>query len=148
EVAGGLHPEQGRAAAARAGHTMSLLLQVKPAESDCPAPTVATRPQAAGLLTETVPAHVVQTRDQAMRMVPALRWFVSFLRARGHWHPDSMSPGEAPTVIAELEFPVLEAADDPSRRPYHANLLAYALERGVDVDDQDALSHFLGWVGA
>src|SRR5699024_2224509 len=66
------------------------------------------------LLTEIVPAHVVQTREQAMRMVPALRWFVSFLRARGHWHPDSMSPGEAPTVIAELEFPVLEAADDPS----------------------------------
>src|SRR5690625_6045660 len=56
-----------------------------------------------------------------------------------------MSSPVASTLLAGLEFTVLEAVDDPSRRSFSSNILTYGLEHGLDPEDEDALAAYMEW---
>ena len=124
---------------------IGTLLDLKAEHFDSPDPTLWTEEVTVELMTEIVPRKILQTRQDAMDLVPALRLFFEFLRARGRWNEDSMSSPVASTLLAGLEFTVLEAVDDPSRRSFSSNILTYGLEHGLDPEDEDALAAYMEW---
>src|SRR5690625_198381 len=124
---------------------IATLLDLKAEHLDSPDPTLWTEEVAVELMTEVVPRNVLQTRQEAMDLVPALSLFFEFLQDRGRWNEDSMSSHAASTLLAGLEFAVLEAVEDPSRRTFSSNILTYGLERGLDPEDEDALAAYMEW---
>lgn len=56
-----------------------------------------------------------------------------------------MSAEEVPSMLHELEFAALEAADDPTRRSFSTNILGHGLALGVDLEDEDALADYMHW---
>lgn len=124
---------------------IGTLLDLKAEQLDSPDPALWTEEVTVELLTEVVPRRVLQARQDAMDLVPAVRLFFEFLRDRGHWAAGSMSSEAASTLLAGLEFAVLEAVDDPSRRSFSTNILTYGLERGLDPEDEDALAAYMEW---
>lgn len=97
------------------------------------------------LLTQLVPRTVIQVREASMDLVPALTRFFVFLQETGRWSRRSMRPEAAARTLADLEFAVLEAADDPSRRSFSTNLIGYGLEHGLDPRDEAALMGYIDW---
>ncbi|MFE5774538.1 hypothetical protein [Brachybacterium sp. NPDC056505] len=100
------------------------------------------------LLTQLVPRTVIQVREASMDLVPALTRFFVFLQETGRWSRRSMRPEAAARTLADLEFAVLEAADDPSRRSFSTNLIGYGLEHGLDPRDEAALMGYIDWYDA
>ncbi|UEJ81571.1 hypothetical protein Bra3105_12040 [Brachybacterium halotolerans subsp. kimchii] len=100
------------------------------------------------LLTQLVPRTVIQVREASMDLVPALTRFFVFLQETGRWSRRSMRPEAAARTLADLEFAVLEAADDPSRRSFSSNLIGYGLEHGLDPRDEAALMGYIDWYDA
>jgi hypothetical protein len=125
--------------------TLETLLRLKAEQQGSPDPGLWTEQLATALLTEVVPRTVIQPREQAMDMVPTLIRFVTYLRETGRWHPDSMSATEAPGILGGLEFPALEAADDPTRRSFSTNILGHGMDLGVDLEDEDELTAYMHW---
>lgn len=131
--------------AAEPASIIGTLLDLKSEQLDSPDPALWTEELTVELLTEVVPRKVIQTRQDAMDMVPAMGLFFEFLRDRGRWIDESMSPQAAFTLLAGLEFTVLEAVADPSRRSFSTNILTYGLEHGVDPDDEESLAGYMEW---
>lgn len=127
---------------------VGTLLTLKSEQLDSPDPALWTEELTVELLTEVVPRNVIQTRLDAMDMVPALGLFFDFLQDRERWTRESMSPHAASVLLAGLEFTVLEAAADPSRRSFSTNILTYGLERGVDPGDEESLAGYMEWYNA
>jgi hypothetical protein len=125
--------------------TLETLLRLKAEHLDSPDPGLWTGELVETLLTEVVPRTVVQPREQVMDMVPTLVRFTAYLRGTGRWDPASMSADEAAGMFGELEFAVLEAADDPTRRSFSTNILGYGMALGVDLSDEDQLEAFMHW---
>lgn len=125
--------------------TIEALLRLKHEQLASPEPGLWTKELTAQLLTEVVPRKVIQPREEAMSLVPVLSAFFGFLRDGDHWHTGSMPTEEAQDHLSGLEFEVLEAADDPSRRSFSTNILTYGLERGLDPTDEDALAAYMTW---
>lgn len=125
--------------------TLETLLRLKAEQLHSPDPGLWTEELATALFTEVVPRTVVQPREQVMDLVPTLRRFIGYLRETGRWHPESMSESAAPSVLAELEFAALEAADDPTRRSFSTNILGYGMSLGVDLEDETELAAFMHW---
>ena len=124
---------------------IGTLLELKAEHLDSPDPTLWTEELTVELMTEIVPRKVLQTRQDAMDLVPALSLFFEFLGERGRWNEDSMSSQAASTLLAGLEFAVLEAVEDPSRRTFSSNILTYGLEHGLDPENEDALATYMEW---
>lgn len=124
---------------------IDTLLRLKDEQLDSPDPAEWTEDLTAELLTRVVPRHVVQTREDSMDLVPALRQLFAFLQETGDWRDDAPSPGAASLLLESLEFATLEAADDPTRRSFSTNVLGYGLERGVELEDSEELAAYLRW---
>jgi hypothetical protein len=127
---------------------LETLLRLKADHLDSPEPGLWTKELTTALLTEVMPRTVIQSREQVMDMVPTLGRFFTYLRETGRWHPGSMEAGAGRAMLADLEFTVLEAADDPSRRSFSTNILGYGLSLGVDLEDDRELAGFLHWYSA
>ncbi|PWH07227.1 hypothetical protein DEO23_00775 [Brachybacterium endophyticum] len=91
---------------------------------------------------------MLQRRQDAMGMIPALATFFEFLQDSGQWSEASMPPEETGRVLTSLEFAVLEALDDPSRRSFSTNVLGYGVEHGLDPTDEEALAGYFEWYTA
>lgn len=124
---------------------IETLLELKTEQLDSPKVGYWTEELTAALLTEVVPRKVVQPREDAQRMIPALASFFAFLQERGMWAASSMPPPLASTVLTGLEFAVIEAVDDPGRRSLSGNILAFAAEQGLDLADPQALDAYMNW---
>lgn len=129
---------------AEAAH-VERLLRLKAEQLESPDPTYWTEELLDVLLTQVLPRKVVQPREEAMQLVPALTHFLEFLASRRRWHRASIDPEQARTVLEQLEFSVLEAADDPDRRSFSGNILHYGASLGVRMDDQQELADFMEW---
>lgn len=136
------------APAAAEVQNLETLLRLKADHLDSPEPGLWTTELTAALLTEVMPRTVIQSREQVMDMVPTLGRFFTYLRETGRWHPGSMDAGDARAMLADLEFAVLEAADDPTRRSFSTNILGYGLSLGVDLEDDRELAGFMHWYNA
>ncbi|WP_193636338.1 hypothetical protein [Brachybacterium subflavum] len=121
------------------------LLRLKASRLGSPDAGEWTGPMIEQLLTQLVPRTVIQVREASMDLVPALTRFFVFLQETGRWSPRSMRPEAAARTLADLEFAVLEAADDPSRRSFSTNLIGYGLEHGLDPRDEGALMGYIDW---
>lgn len=128
--------------------TLETLLRLKAERLDSPEVGLWTEDLARELVTEVVPRTVVQLREQVMDMVPALRRFFHYLHESGRWDEDGMPAESAPSMLHDLEFAALEAADDPTRRSYSTNILGHGLALGVDLEDEDALADYMHWVNS
>lgn len=128
--------------------TLETLLRLKTDHLESPDPGMWTADLAAALLTDVVPRTVIQPREQVMDLVPTLVRFTTYLRETGRWHPSSMPASEAAGVLGELEFAVLEAADDPTRRSFSTNILGYGMALGIDLEDEDELEAYMHWYNA
>lgn len=128
--------------------TLETLLRLKAERLGSPSPGLWTEELTRALLTEVVPRTVVQSREQLMDMVPALRRLFGFLVETDRWEAGSMGPEELPEVLHELEFAALEAADDPARRSWSTNVLGHGLDLGVDLEDEAELADYLHWFHA
>lgn len=121
------------------------LLRLKAEQLDSVDPTYWTEELIEVLLTQVVPRKVIQPREMAMAQAPALGQFFSFLESRGRWHRDGLAVDQAREVLAELEFTVLEAADDPTARSFSGNLLTYASVLGVSPEVPEQFDAFVQW---
>ncbi|MCQ8209628.1 DUF885 domain-containing protein, partial [Cutibacterium acnes subsp. acnes] len=71
---------------------------------------------------EGAPGHHLQTssaiaaREERMLLVPQFAAFCDFLIVERLWDSSSLRPAELRRALAGLEFDVVEAADDASRR--------------------------------
>jgi hypothetical protein len=124
---------------------VDALLRLKSARLASPDVGEWTGPMIEQLLTQLVPSTVIQVREASMDLVPALTRFFVFLQETGRWSRRSMRPEAAARTLADLEFAVLEAADDPSRRSFSTNLIGYGLEHGLDPRDEAALMGYMDW---
>lgn len=124
---------------------LDMLLGLKSDQLDSPDPGEWTEELLVALLTDVAPRKVIQLRDQAMQYVPVLSAFFSYLQQTGRWSPGSMAPEAAAFVLSGLEFSVLEAAEDPTRRSFSTNIIGYGLEHGLDVEDEGAMTGFMAW---
>lgn len=121
------------------------LLRLKAEHLDSPDPGYWTEELIEVLLTEVVPRKVIQPREMTMAQGPALGQFFAFLKETGRWHCDGLEPAGARQVLAGLEFPSLEAADDPTRRSHSGNIFVYAQSLGVALEDPEQLDEFMTW---
>lgn len=124
---------------------VETLLTLKGDQLESPDPTFWTDELIDVLLTQVVPRKVIQPRELTMEQGPALGEFFTFLQTAGRWNRDGATVAQAHQVLADLEFDALEAADDPSRRSFTGNILAYAATQGVTLEDQDGLADFMEW---
>ncbi|GAA1488171.1 hypothetical protein [Brachybacterium sacelli] len=138
-------PSAGEARADAEAAQVETLLRLKGDQLESPDPTYWTEELLDSLLTQVVPRKMVQPREEAMLLVPALTGFLEFLASRRRWHRASIDPARARTVLEQLEFSVLEAAEDPDRRSFSGNILNYAASLGVQLEDQQELADFMEW---
>ncbi|MFC7465708.1 hypothetical protein [Brachybacterium sp. GCM10030252] len=127
-----------------ASHVQTLL-ELKADQLESPDPTFWTQELIEVLLTQVVPRKVIQPRELAMEQVPALGEYFGFLESAGRWNRKGLTVGEAQDALADLEFDVLEAADDPGRRSFSGNILTYAARQGVTLEDPDGIADFMEW---
>ena len=125
--------------------TLDTLLRLKDDELDSPEIGLWTGELLTELLTHIAPRKIVQRREQSMGMVPAVHILFDYLQAHQLWHRRSDPLRDMRTLLAELEFEVLEAADDPSRRSFSTNILNYGMDHGLDPTDEDALAAYMNW---
>lgn len=121
------------------------LLRLKGDQLDSPDPTYWTEELIEVLLTEVAPRKIIQPREMTMAQAPALGQFFAFLAFQGRWHRDSLEVDRARQVLEELEFTVLEAADDPTARSFSGNLFTYASSLGVSLDAPEQLEALMQW---
>lgn len=56
-----------------------------------------------------------------------------------------MDPQSAQALLREIEFGVVEAFDDPSRRSISGNIMRYAVDLGVDLSDSQNVQRYINW---
>lgn len=125
--------------------TLETLLRLKAEQLESADPTYWTEELIGVLLTQVVPRKVVQPREMAMAQAPALGQFFGFLQSHGRWHRESIPVPQARKVLEGLEFSVVEAADDPTRRSFSGNIFTYANSLGVGLEDPGQLDAFMQW---
>ncbi|HIY23883.1 MAG TPA: hypothetical protein H9837_06210 [Candidatus Brachybacterium merdigallinarum] len=125
--------------------TLDTLLRLKDDELDSPEIGLWTGELLTELLTHIAPRKIVQRREQSMGMVPAVHILFDYLQAHQLWHRRSDPLRDMRELLAVLEFEVLEAADDPTRRSFSTNILNYGMDHGLDPTDEDALAAYMSW---
>lgn len=131
--------------AERAASSVRTLVELKAEHLDSPEIGRWSVPLIDELLTVVVPRRVAQRREDSMAMAGDLAEFFGFLERTGRWDLASPSVLSAQEHLRDIEFTVLEAADDPSRRGMSGNILHLAVEHGVPLEDQEALEDFMAW---
>lgn len=134
-----------RGAAENEAAHVETLLNLKADQLDVVDPTWWSLDLIELLLLDVVPRKVIQPRELAMEQGPALQQFFDFLAAQGLWHERSDPVQQARQLVEELEFEALEALDDPTRRSFSGNILAYAANLGVTPQEPQALEDFFDW---
>ncbi|EWS82494.1 hypothetical protein [Brachybacterium phenoliresistens] len=131
--------------AERAASSVRTLVELKAEHLDSPEIGRWSVPLIDELLTVVVPRRVAQRREDSMAMAGDLAEFFGFLERTGRWDLASPSVFSVQEHLRDIEFTVLEAADDPSRRSVSGNILHLAVEHGVPLEDREALEDFMAW---
>lgn len=97
------------------------------------------------VLTELIPWKVAQRREDSVLIIPRLGAFFEYLQEHGQWSRFSMPPAAAHAMLEGMDLDVLEAADDPTRRSMSGNILAYAVELGIDLGSPGLLDSYMHW---
>lgn len=125
--------------------TVETLLRLKAEYLDSPSPNLWTEPLLRTLLTEVHPRKAIAAREERMLLVPQFAAFCDFLIVERLWDSSSLRPAELRRALAGLEFDVVEAADDASRRSAGGNILHYGLEHGLDLSSQEGVAALMEW---
>ncbi|MCK6091262.1 hypothetical protein F3W83_10010 [Micrococcus luteus] len=125
--------------------TVETLLRLKADYLDSPSPNLWTEPLLRTLLTEVHPRKAIAAREERMLLVPQFAAFCDFLIVERLWDSSSLRPAELRRALADLEFDVVEAADDASRRSAGGNILQYGLEHGLDLSSQEGVAALMEW---
>lgn len=127
------------------GRTVRLLLDLKTTYLDSPDPVEWSEDLIADLLIEVVPRRVTQRREESMELGPTMHHLIDYLVDADRWPSSGYSADDAHALLDELEFDVLEAANDPTRRSFSGNILAYAADLGVDFGEPGMTDRYMAW---
>lgn len=121
------------------------LLELKANRLGSPSPTLWNEQLLRALLLQEHPRRVVSTPEDRLLIVPRLKAFLEFLMSERLWDSASVKPSAARTVLRELEFAAVEAADDPSRRSMSGNIMHFGVSQGLDFSDPSHADLLFGW---
>lgn len=100
------------------------------------------------LLTEIAPRKLTADDAYLATVVPALRAFLRHLADTGHLAAGSDPPGLLDAALDRLEAPFHEAMGDPSRFGPAKALATVLGQRGVDLNDADAVQRVIDEINA